>query len=305
MTSPAVIRGLALVAVCATTGPADAQETGDLERLREHALALVNEARSEEGLSDLSLGSTLNEAAQDHATDMLERDYYSHFGPDGETALDRFRAAGGSRWSLSGENIARCSGCLPPPDIERLEAFHEGWMRSPEHRENILSDGFDRFGFGISGEGDEIYAVQTFAGPGEPADAPALGSAEARAAALDEINARREAAGLEPLDASDALDVVADRLLQARLAGEEPPESVFDLLPDGSSDWTSLSILSASRGGSSSFLSEEEVKSFVDDWAEQGADASFGGAGATHLGFAAAARDDGRTTAVAIFGGRG
>lgn len=99
--------------------------------------------------------------------------------------------------------------------------------------------------------------------------------------------------------------MAADRLLEIRLAGEKPPESIFDLLPEGSSGWTSLSVLSASRGGSSSILSEEAVVAFVDEWAEQGADAVFGGARATHLGFAATARDDGRTTAAAIFGGRG
>lgn len=305
MPSPNAIRGLALAAVCAATNPAYAQDSGDLERLRQHALVLVNEARSEEGLSELSLGPTLNEAAQAHASDMLERDFYAHVGPDGDSPLARFRAAGGSRWALSGENIARCSGCSPPPDIERLEEFHDGWMKSPEHRENILSEGFDRFGFGISGEGDEIYAVQTFAGPGEAADTPALGLEEARTAALDEINVRREAAGLEPLDASEALDVAAEKLLDIRLAGEEPPETIFDLLPEGSPGWTSLSVLSASRGGSSSILSREAVAAFVDDWAEQGTDPAFGGARATHLGFAASARDDGRTTAVAIFGGRG
>lgn len=38
-------------------------------------------------------------------------------------------------------------------------------MQSPEHGGNILSEGFDNFGFGIAGEGGEIYTVQTFSGP--------------------------------------------------------------------------------------------------------------------------------------------
>ena len=179
----------------------------------------MNEARSEEGLSQLSLGSALNEAAQGHATDMVGREYYAHVGPDGGTPRDRFRAFGGSQWALSGENIAKCSNCALPPDIERLEAFHAGWMQSPDHRKNILSDGFDRFGFGISGEADAIYAVQTFAGPGEGGDAPALSLAEARSVALDAINARRESAELEGVEASDPLNIASDRLLEIRLAG--------------------------------------------------------------------------------------
>ncbi|SDY46991.1 CAP domain-containing protein [Citreimonas salinaria] len=303
MTSPSAIFRLALVAVCMTTGPAAAQEPGDLERLRQHALDLVNEARREEGLSELRLGSDLNEAAQTHAADMLERDYHAHVAPDGETPRDRFLAAGGSRWALSGENIAMCSGCAPPPDIERVATFHEGWMQSREHRAAILSEGFDQFGFGVSGEGNEIYAVQTFAGRGNEADDPDFGVAEARATALEGINARRKGMGLDPLEASVPLDAAADRLLEKRLSGEAP-ENAFELLPEESTGWTSMSILSASRGGAGS-LSEEAMTGIVDDWADQGADTAFGGARATHLGFAVKARDEGRTTAVAILGGRG
>ncbi|SFH39364.1 Uncharacterized conserved protein YkwD, contains CAP (CSP/antigen 5/PR1) domain [Palleronia marisminoris] len=304
MTGLTALRSLALAALCATALPAAAQDAGDLDALRQRALELVNTSRSEAGLPELSLGPILNEAAQSHAVDMVERDYYAHVGPDGQTPADRFLAAGGSQWALSGENIAMCSGCMPPPDIERIEAFHEGWMQSPEHRENILTGGFDRFGFGVAGEADEIYAVQTFAGPGEDDDAPALTAEEAHAAALAEMNAHRESAGLGPLDPSEPLSTVAERVLEARLADEEPPKDIFGLLPEGETGWTSLSILSASRGGSGVALSKEDVAAFVEGWASGNAGASLGGERATHLGFAAATRDDGRATAVAVFGGR-
>ena len=295
---------MALAVFCAAAIPAGAQEAGHLDRLRQHALDLVNDARGDAGLPHLNPGPILNEAAQGHASDMVEGGYYAHVAPDGETPRDRFRAAGGSRWAFSGENIAKCSGCRPPPNVDRVEAFHEGWMQSREHRENILSEGFDRFGFGIAGEADEIYAVQTFAGPGAESGAPALSATDAGAAALNEINARRDGAGLEPLEASDPLDAVAERVLEIRLAGEELPENMFGLLPAGSTGWTSLSILSASRGGAGPALSRENVAAFVEEWAGKGADDALGAARATHLGFAAAAHEDGRASAVAIFGGR-
>ena len=297
--------GLTILAVLATGLSADAQETGDLERLRQHALSLVNEARSEEGLSEVSLDTILNEAAQSHAADMVERDFYAHVGPDGGTPRDRFRDAGGSRWALSGENIAKCSNCALPPDIERLDAFHSGWMQSPEHRENILSEGFDRFGFGVSGEGDEIYAVQTFAGPGAALDGPALTLEEARATALEAINARRMESGLDAIELSDPLNTLADRVLETRLAGEDLPQNTFDLLPAGSTGWTSLSILTASRGGAGSSLSRSSVETIVKGWTEQRSATALGGSDATHLGFAAEAQENGRMTAVAVFGGQG
>ncbi|MFA8385389.1 MAG: CAP domain-containing protein [Pelagibaca sp.] len=304
MKSSDTFRALTFFAACALVIPAEAQDTDDLEQLRQHAVSLVNEARRQEGLAELKLGSILNEAAQGHATDMTERDYYAHVGPDGGTLQDRFRAAGGSRWALIGENIAKCSNCSIPPDIERLEAFHAGWMQSPNHRENILSEGFNSFGFGISGEGNEIYAVQTFAGPGSGDDAAALSRAEARAAALDAINVHRTEAGLDVLTVSKPLDLASERLLEMRIEGEDLPENIFQLIPEGSNGWTSLSILSASRGGSGGILAQEAVDAVVDSWADQGVDGAFGGETATHFGFAAAAQDDGRLTAVAMFGGQ-
>ncbi|CTQ34654.1 CAP domain-containing protein [Jannaschia rubra] len=297
MTGRAVTRGAVLAASLAIVLPTAAQEAVDPEPLRQRTLDLVNAARIERGVAALAPGPALDEAAQDHAEDMLEQDYYAHVAPDGETPADRFRAAGGSRWALSGENIARCTGCAPPPDTSRVEAFQEGWMQSPGHRENILDPGFDRFGFGIAGGVDRTYAVQTFAGPGEADDGPRLDAAGARAAALEEVNRRRQDEDLAPLDASEALDAVAERVLDARLSEQEMPEGLFDLLPEGASGWTSLTVRSASRGGSGAELSQGDVVTFVEKLAS-------GGARASHLGFAAAARDDGRNVAVAVFGGR-
>ena len=301
---------LALGILGASVGYAFAQETGDISALRQEALDLTNAARAEAGLSELGPSELLNEVAQAHATDMLERDYYAHVTPEGETPFARLLAAGGSRWGLSGENIAKCEGCPAPPEAARVRAFHEGWMQSPGHRENILSEGFDSFGFGIAGQGNEIYAVQTFFGPG--ADAAGEGAAErltlkaARDLALDEINAARAAAGHDRLERSEALDSVAERVL-ARLADdpEALPENVFGLLPEGASGWTSLALQSASLGGTGATLTREDVAAIISDWvAGSGSERSFGSAAASHLGFAAEAAGGGRSSAVAVFGGR-
>ena len=303
MTAPAAIRGPILALACAIVAPAAAQEADGLDALRGYALALTNAARAEAGLDALGPGPILDEAAQGHAEDMAGREYYDHVAPDGTTPADRFRAAGGSRWALSGENIARCSGCASPPDRARVEAFHDGWMQSPEHRDNVLGAGFDRMGFGIAGEGDRIYAVQTFAGPGDGGDRPALDVVGLRAAALRAVNGHRKDAELAPLEPDAALDAVAERVLDARLSGEDVPENLFGLLPEGAGGWTGLAVRSASRGGAGGALGGEDVAAFVDGWGET--DAPLGAAGAGHLGFAAAARDDGRATAVAVFGTRG
>ncbi|PIL21191.1 hypothetical protein P775_05620 [Puniceibacterium antarcticum] len=146
--------------------------------------------------------------------------------------------------------------------------------------------------------------MQTFAGPGEKSDTTTLTADDSRATALEEMNIRRESADLAPLEESEPLDTVAGRILDARLAGEEPSEDIFGLLPDGSTGWTSISIRSGSRGASGATLSANDVNAFIDDWESSDNEAPFGGARATYLGFAALAQDSGRSTAVAVFGGR-
>lgn len=300
----------AAVLLWAIAAPAVAQGTDGRDQLRQEALALTNAARAEEGLAGMSLDEALSEAAQSHAFDMLERDFYAHVTPEGRTPADRFQAAGGDRWAASGENIATCSGCAAPAGTARVRAFHTGWMQSPGHRANILSGGFDSFGFGIAGEGDEIFAVQTFSGPGarsqDGGDGRTVTQDAARDAALGEVNRARTGAGLAPLEASEALHTLAERALASVADDEALPEDVFGLLPEGSSGWTSLALRSSSRGGSGTEMTREDVAMFVTGWTSDAAIAdALGDAAATQFGFAAQAAGSGRKTAVAVFGGRG
>ena len=304
MFAATAFRALAVAACCAASVPATAQQSSDLAELRRHALDLVNNSRSGKGLPRLDPGPALNDAAQGHSVDMMKRDYYSHVTPDGKTPHDRFLEAGGSRWEVSGENIARCTGCDAPPDMARVEAFHDGWMQSPDHRANILSQDFDRMGFGIAGQGREVYAVQTFAGAGQSGNGASLAPQEAREAALEAVNVRRDREGLAALEASTPLDAVAKRILDARLAGEAPTQNIFALLPEGATGWTSIAIRSGSRGGSGRTLTGEAVSAFVEQWFEADDRSVLGGERAAYFGFAAAAREDGRSTAVAVFGAR-
>ena len=74
------VRSISVAAVLLSLARASsfAAETGDLARLLERALTLANEARERNGLGRLEQGAALNEAAQAHARDMLERRYYAH-----------------------------------------------------------------------------------------------------------------------------------------------------------------------------------------------------------------------------------
>ena len=303
----AALIGLACAVWVSPAPPSAAQEGASPAGLGERALALANAARAGAGLAELAPSDVLDEAARAHAEDMLARGYYDHVTPEGRTARDRYEAAGGAPWAASGENIARCEGCPTPPAPERVEAFHAGWMQSPGHRENVLSPGYERFGFAIVGADEETYAVQTFAGPGSregEGEGEAAGQAALRAAILEEVNARRAAAGLDALTSDPALDAVAAAALDVVLAEESLPGDPFALLPEGSSGWTSLGLRASSRGGAGRTLMAGDAAAFVDAMAERAGDA-FGRPDAAHLGVAARADGTGRKTAVAVFGVRG
>jgi uncharacterized protein YkwD len=298
-------------------GAARSAATGDLDTLRGAALSLVNQDRRQQGLNPLELTEILNEAAQSHARDMSRRDYYNHVSPEGQTVQDRYITQGGSRWRLVAENIGRCVGCPSPPTVARVESLHSGWMNSPGHRRNILTDGLDGFGFGIVvGEDQTLYAVQTFAGPGmlhglHPGEEPVvLSPAEQVEQMVSDINQVRQRENVPPLKQNQSLGQASTALLPDA-AGEifrldDPNVGLYEALPEGQSGaWRTLSVLTASCGGCGTRETAADIRSFREQWLEnpQSAntllDASF-----THLGFAMRADGQGMKIAVALFGRR-
>lgn len=271
MRSPLPLKPLlALVLSCHA---AAAQQSG---ALNQRALELVNQSRQDQGLAPLTAGADLDEAARAHAEDMLERDYYAHQSPEGDTVRDRYLSAGGSEWELVAENIARCQGCPVPADVARVEAFHEGWMNSPGHRRNILAPGLARFGFAVSGAGQTVYAVQTFAGPGISPGGEAGGPIDGQAAArlaLELINEARREAGSTPLETDPDLQDAAASLVPGDLQGFalDRMGSLQDALaPDAGQDWRRVASVAASCGGCGTRPVAGDVRSFVSDWLEEG-----------------------------------
>lgn len=295
--------------------PTAALETGDLEALRMEALEQVNIAREEQGLPPLELTQALNDAAQAHAVDMIEDDYYSHVAPDGTAPMDRFVASGGSQWRVVRENIARCSNCAVPPTTERVEAFQDGWMNSPGHRENILAEGLDSFGFGIAGEGDAVFAVQNFAGPGMPRGLPTgespvpVAPDDSSQVMVEAVNEARQREGKQPLEASAALVDAAGQLLPQSLDSEDiigAQEPLFELLSaEARQSFSQLQVLAGSCGGCGAEPTRQDVYDFVDQWLDnpQYGDTLLAGA-ATAVGFAMRANGEGRKVAIAVVGNR-
>ena len=92
---------------------------------------LVNQIREENGLEPFVYNETLVETARAHSQDMIDRDFFDHYNPDGKSPFDRMRDNGLS-FSMAAENIA--AGQRTPEEVV------ESWMNSEGHRANILGD---------------------------------------------------------------------------------------------------------------------------------------------------------------------
>lgn len=113
----------------------------------------VNEERRRSGIMELSWRESVVPVARAHARDMWERQYFSHYSPEGEDVGERLNEAG-VNFQAAGENLA-----LAPT----LQTAHTGLMNSEGHRRNILDPEFKRLGIGVIDNG--IYGrmfVQIF-----------------------------------------------------------------------------------------------------------------------------------------------
>ncbi|MGW4948044.1 CAP domain-containing protein, partial [Actinoplanes sp. NPDC004185] len=125
--------------------------------VQQQALTLVNENRRRGGCDNLTVDRRLIVAANRHAAEMARRGYFAHEDSRGRRAGDRVEDAG-YQWSRYGENIARGQ--------DSVAEVVDGWMKSPEHRENIMDCGLREVGVGLAFSADRTpYWVQDFATP--------------------------------------------------------------------------------------------------------------------------------------------
>jgi uncharacterized protein YkwD len=128
--------------------PPPAEITSDcgISHLRETVLQQVNAARaaarscgakSMKAAHALGWNRSLAEAAEEHSVDMAVRRYFDHVSPDGKHVSHRVSAQG-YKWKSVGENLAggdtTVSGVLA------------GWLKSPQHCQNIMSPAFAEVG---------------------------------------------------------------------------------------------------------------------------------------------------------------
>jgi uncharacterized protein YkwD len=119
-------------------------------------LFLVNTARRQNSLREMTIDVRLNAAAQAHSQDQARMQRMSHTGSDGSTFAPRITCAG-YRWFSGAENVAE--------GFTTAQTVFNAWMNSPGYRANILSNNV-HMGAGLATGGNgRMYWTQVFATP--------------------------------------------------------------------------------------------------------------------------------------------
>lgn len=145
---------------------------------------LTNQERLNHGLSELAFDTEITQISRGHSFDMAEREYFAHETLEGLSPTDRAAENGYSCQKIVGlliysgiaENIFQghlfdshytVNGEITSyewnTEEEIAKTTVDGWMNSPGHRENILTEIFDREGIGVEITQDhKVYVTQNF-----------------------------------------------------------------------------------------------------------------------------------------------
>lgn len=109
-------------------------------------LTSINGARAKAGCGPLKMNTALMAAAQGHASDMAEKDFFGHKDKNGRGFTSRIRSQG-YRYGLVAENIAA-------GQTTAAQAV-QAWLDSPGHRRNIMNCRFRDTGIAMVYQPDD------------------------------------------------------------------------------------------------------------------------------------------------------
>ena len=141
------------------------------EDLYQYALTIINKDRADHGLRSLSLSPI--SSAQNHADDMLNAEYFSHWNTDGVKPYVTYTKLGG-RGDVN-ENISVTSSYCPSSNcapysfdpFKQINDSEYGMMYNDAgsnwgHRDNILNPEHTDVSFGIAYNNEKFYFVEHF-----------------------------------------------------------------------------------------------------------------------------------------------
>lgn len=155
-----------------TALPASTPSAPQLSKYEKMLCDMANAERRKRDMPILQIDAALADVARGHSREMAQKKYFAHESPTAarRTTMDRYQLKFKRSPRLVAENIYMLRGpkfyALSERDFRRA---HEGWMKSPGHRANILrtasASGPSRIGVGIVVQNGAFWATQNFARP--------------------------------------------------------------------------------------------------------------------------------------------
>jgi|TARA_B100001094_G_C17911064_1_gene661229 uncharacterized protein YkwD len=117
----------------------------NLSNIENHLLNLVNEERSNRGLSTFVTDPLINDGAKIQANYLSTIRSYkqvSHTNPNlkYKTASDRIKIASNSKYTNSSENVTAFTYDSSKTDLEIATQAHNNFMNSKYHKMNVLTE---------------------------------------------------------------------------------------------------------------------------------------------------------------------
>jgi hypothetical protein len=147
------VRLLVLLVLLTLPGAAVALDLTRVPEWEARMLDQINADRRERGLPRLRANRHLEAAAAEHTRRMARAGQLSHQFPREPKLRDRV-AATGMRFDAVAENVGYST---------RVADLHRNLMRSPSHRENLLSKKYDSIGIAMYASAGRYYVTQDFA----------------------------------------------------------------------------------------------------------------------------------------------
>lgn len=130
----------------------------DLAKEEQEILKLINQQRTKFGRTELEWNEDLAKLAERYSEKMARRQFFSHYDENGDSVAERAKKSRITRWRKIGENLFTCEGYSR---FTKLAV--DSWLKSTEHRRNILDRDFTHTGIGIAKtRHGKIYITQVF-----------------------------------------------------------------------------------------------------------------------------------------------
>jgi uncharacterized protein YkwD len=189
-------------------------------------LELVNREREAAGLPKFQWEPHLAESALAHARLLVKNEELSHQFP-GEADLTTRVGVTGLRFNAAAENVAYAP---------TIESAHDGLMKSPHHRENLMNPDYNAIGIIILPGSGELYVAQNFARV-----LPVYSEMQFRDEVVAAFNRLRKTQRMSGLEAQN------DAALRAAACSGEPnPQIIIRRLP-GVTDLVAFTASSPDR----------------------------------------------------------